>query len=183
MNHFGWQLEGFHYPLSKNCSQKPLVDNHNDLFMHFLVMNPNGQVTTYGCKWTSSLLVRTYSHPHYYMLSTGHISLPIPIFPLPSHSFINNNIRPQSRDAIFGSLVLVFSYKWQSMGLAPNPDTTMLLQALKWTCLGTHSDPSSSTIIIVNHDEWSPQDLQFLTKSINLHFHYHSMSPSESFYK
>lgn len=47
INHFGWQLEGFGYLLSKSCSPKSSVDNQNDYYyMHFLVTSHNGQVAT-----------------------------------------------------------------------------------------------------------------------------------------
>ena len=49
-NKLSWlSIGGFDYPLSKNRSQKPLGVNHDDLFMHFLVMRRNGQVATNGC--------------------------------------------------------------------------------------------------------------------------------------
>ena len=49
IKYFGWQSKGFGYPLSKKCSQKPLVDNQNDLFMCFLAMSRTDQVVIDGC--------------------------------------------------------------------------------------------------------------------------------------
>ena len=46
---FDCQPEDFGYPLSKNYSQTSMVDNQNDLFMHFLSMRHNGQVATNDC--------------------------------------------------------------------------------------------------------------------------------------
>ena len=39
MNHFGCQPEDFGYLLSKNHSQKSLIDNQNDMLMYFLAMS------------------------------------------------------------------------------------------------------------------------------------------------
>lgn len=39
MYHFGCQLENFGYLSSKNHSQKPLVDNQNDILMYFCAMS------------------------------------------------------------------------------------------------------------------------------------------------
>ena len=41
--------KGFRYPLSRTRSQKPPIDNQNDLLIHFLAMSYNDQVTTDGC--------------------------------------------------------------------------------------------------------------------------------------
>lgn len=44
LNHFGYQLEGFGYPLSKNHSQIYLVNKNNNFSMQFLTMNLTEQV-------------------------------------------------------------------------------------------------------------------------------------------
>lgn len=57
-SHFGCQPEEFDHSLCRNRSQKTPDDNQNDSFMHLLSMNCNhGQVTTFGSKCTSFLLV------------------------------------------------------------------------------------------------------------------------------
>ena len=43
------KIHHFGYTLSKNCNQKPPVDNQNDLCMHFLTMSHTGQVAIDGC--------------------------------------------------------------------------------------------------------------------------------------
>ena len=37
---------GFWLIIVQNCSQKPSVNNHNDFYMHFLVMSRSGKVAT-----------------------------------------------------------------------------------------------------------------------------------------
>jgi hypothetical protein len=50
MNHFGCKLEVYGCQLNVQIrNQKPLINNHVHLFMHFLAMGWDGQVTTCGC--------------------------------------------------------------------------------------------------------------------------------------
>jgi hypothetical protein len=49
LNHFGCQLKDFGYLLSKNYNQISLVDEQNNLFMHFLITSLDDQVPANSC--------------------------------------------------------------------------------------------------------------------------------------
>ena len=61
ISHLDFQLEVFNYGFWTIGNQNPLVDNENDLFMHFLAMSCNTQLRMDGCNGKVSSRVSDHS--------------------------------------------------------------------------------------------------------------------------
>ena len=75
---------------------------------------------------------------------------------------------PHTRDIIFGSLGHAHSSRWKGHGLAFPPDYNTTLQAIHWARMAAKENTHTSTILIINHQDWTPQKLN-LTNVADIH--------------
>ena len=69
---------------------------------------------------------------------------------------------------LFGSLGHAQSSKWSGRGLAFPTYHSTTLQAIHWARMAAKEDTQTSTILIINHQDWTPQKLT-LTKGVDIH--------------
>ena len=79
----------------------------------------------------------------------------IPFYPLTCPTNFNDYHSPYDKDKIFGSQGPPFSTQWIGNGYSHIMDIDFLPKLLKWARLTTLSNPNSTTIIIITHDDWS----------------------------
>jgi hypothetical protein len=71
---------------------------------------------------------------------------------------------PHNRDIIFGSLGHAKSSKWTGIGLAFPTDYNTTVEAIHWARMAAKEDPTTVTILIANHKDWTTQNLPLTTK-------------------
>ena len=69
-----------------------------------------------------------------------------------------------NRDKIFGSMGHAQSTRWKGIGLAHPTDYNTIVEAIHWARMAAKEDTNTVTILITNHNDWTPQQLQFTTK-------------------
>ena len=57
------------------------------------------------------------------------------------------------------------SSKWEGIGLAHPTDYNTTVEAIYWARMAAKEDTNTITILIVNHNEWTPQQLPITTKN------------------
>ena len=72
---------------------------------------------------------------------------------------------PHNCDIIFGSLGHAQSSRWKGIGLAYPTDHKTTLEAIHWARMAAKEDKHTATILIVNHNDWTPQQLPITNKA------------------
>ena len=71
---------------------------------------------------------------------------------------------PHNRDKIFGSLGHAQSSRWKGIGLAHPMDYNTTIEAIYWARMAAKEDVDTVTILIINHNDWTPQQFPISTK-------------------
>ena len=98
------------------------------------------------------------------LISSFHITHSYYASPLTCPIEITQYNSPHNRDIIFGSLGHALSSKWTGIGLVFPTDHNTTLQAIHWARMAAKEDPNTVTILIVNHRDWTTQNLPLTAK-------------------
>ena len=60
------------------------------------------------------------------------------------------------------------SYIWKGIGLAHPTDHKIIVEAIQRARMATKEDANTITILIVNHNDWTTQQIPFTTK-VDIH--------------
>ena len=71
---------------------------------------------------------------------------------------------PHNRDKIFGSLGHAQSSRWKGIGLAHPTYYKTTIEAIHWARMAAKEDVDTITILIINHNDWTPQQFPISTK-------------------
>jgi hypothetical protein len=72
--------------------------------------------------------------------------------------------RIQSVGCFFGSMGHAQFTRWKGRGLAHPTNYNATVEAIHWARMAAKEDTNTITILITNHNDWTPQQLQFNTK-------------------
>jgi ribonuclease HI len=75
---------------------------------------------------------------------------------------------PHTRDILFGSRGKANSTKWTGHGLAFPTDHNTTLEALHWARMAAKEDAQTLTILIINHKDWTPQQIPLINHDIHI---------------
>jgi DNA-directed RNA polymerase subunit L len=84
--------------------------------------------------------------------------------PLTCPTQLTQYYSPHNRDKLFGSLGHAQSSRWQGIGLAHPPDHNTTIEAIHWARMAAKEDTNTFTILIVNHNDWTSQQIPITTK-------------------
>ena len=88
---------------------------------------------------------------------------------------------PHNRDIIFGSMGHALISRWTGCGLTYPTYHKTTVEAIHWARMATKEDPNTATILIINHNDWTPQQIS-LTENKDIHIMatippYHTIQP------
>jgi hypothetical protein len=75
---------------------------------------------------------------------------------------------PHNRDIIFGSMGHAQISRWKGIGLAYPTEHKTTVEAIHWAIMEAKEDTNTATILIINHNDWTPQQIS-LTTSGDIH--------------
>ena len=81
---------------------------------------------------------------------------------------------PHNRDTIFGSKGHAQSSRWNGIGLAYPTYHKTTVEALHWARMATKANPNTTTILIINHKDWTSQQIPLTAQSRRTHHSDHS---------
>ena len=72
---------------------------------------------------------------------------------------------PHNRDKIFGSMGQAQNFKWKDIGLAHPTNHNTTVEAIHWARMAAKEDTNTATIFIINHNDWTPQQIDLTTNN------------------
>ena len=70
-----------------------------------------------------------------------------------------------NRDKILGSMRTAQSFKWQGTCIAYPTDHHTTVEAIHWTIVAAKEDINTTTIHIINHNDWTSQQISLTTNA------------------
>ena len=86
------------------------------------------------------------------------------MIPLTCPTQLTQYYSPHNRDKIFGSIGHAQSYKWKGIGAHPTDHNTTI-EAIHWARMAAKEDPNTITILIINHNDWTTQQIPLSTQA------------------
>ena len=131
------------------------IYNHTSKKIPKKISNPSTNITLHP--EITKLLINSFKTTHSYYSS-------LLTYPMQLTHYNSSH----SSDILLGSMGHAKSFKWYGVGLAYPTNHNTTLKAIHWARVEAKEDAHTITILIVNHKDWTPQQLP-ITKHVDIH--------------